>query len=103
MCFNALLPIYPIPNFTHCGISSHPPQLTSELRIFYLQVKGDTGFIFASLKKTLITFISTLVRGDIEESPHIIYPFNDGEDSVLFGMDGRTRLMDPIPHTPILT
>ena len=70
---------------------------------FLLSRKGDTGLIFAPLDKIGMTFLSTLVRSNIEENTRIFYPFNYGKYIFLsFSMDMRTHLMDPRPHTPIL-
>ena len=48
--------------------------------------------------------LSTLVRGNIEESPRILYPFNYGEDIFLsFAIDRKTNIMDPMPHNTIIS
>ena len=65
--------------------------------------KGDTELLLAPLKKIGMPLLSTWMRGNIEENPCILYPFNYGEDIFLsFAMDGRIHLMDPRLHTPIL-
>ena len=50
------------------------------------------------------SFLITWVRGNIEDSPHIPYPFNYGEDVFLsFSVDRRKHIMDPRQHNPVLT
>ena len=41
---------------------------------------GDNGLLLAPLKKIVMPLLNTWVRGNIEESTHIIYPLNYGED-----------------------
>ena len=64
--------------------------------------KGYNGLLLSPLNKTGIPLLNTWVRGNIEESPHILYPFKYGENNHLsFAMDRRTHIMDPRPHNPI--
>ena len=42
--------------------------------------KIDTGLLLSPLNKIWMPLVSTWVRGDIEGSPHIIYPFNYDKD-----------------------
>ena len=61
---------------------------------FLSSEKGDTWLVFAPLKKTVTPLLSTLVRVNIEDSPRIIYPFNEGEDIFSYlAMDRRTHII----------
>ena len=47
---------------------------------FLSSEKVDNGLIFVPLNNMVIPMLSTLLRGNIEEIPYILYPFSYGED-----------------------
>ena len=47
---------------------------------FISSVKVDNGLLLYPLNKIGMPFLNTWVRGNVEDNPGIIYPFNYGKD-----------------------